>query len=322
SVFPLQARPSCHLFSPRPLPPPLSFHQPKKIPCCSIPRPSHCYCFCSLSLPAFMASIMDTCWLYLIKHFSDFQLACLGSFFLHESVFFLSGLPFIYLERAGWLSKYKIQIKINTVAAQEKCIIRLMLYHFGVNLPVMIFSYPVFRFMGMRSSFPLPSWKVVISQIAFYFVLEDFIFYWGHRILHTKWLYKHVHSIHHEYATPFGLTAEYAHPAEILFLGFATIIGPALTGPHLLTLWLWMVLRVLETVEAHCGYHFPWSPSNFLPLYGGADFHDYHHRLLYTKSGNYSSTFTYMDWIFGTDKGYRKLKALKDDQTEVGSKEI
>ena len=71
------------------------------------------------------------------------------------------------------------------------------------------------------------------------------------------------------YATPFGLTSEYAHPAEILFLGFATIVGPAVTGPHLITLWLWMVLRVLETVEAHCGYHFPWSPSNFFPLYGG-----------------------------------------------------
>lgn len=27
-----------------------------------------------------------------------------------------------------------------------------------------------------------------------------------------------------------------------------------------------------------------------------SDFHDYHHRLLYTKSGNYSSTFVYMDW--------------------------
>lgn len=71
------------------------------------------------------------------------------------------------------------------------------------------------------------------------------------------------------YATPFGLTSEYAHPAEILFLGFATILGPAITGPHLITLWLWMVLRVLETVEAHCGYHFPWSLSNYLPLYGG-----------------------------------------------------
>ncbi|XP_071737478.1 methylsterol monooxygenase 2-2 [Rutidosis leptorrhynchoides] len=261
-----------------------------------------------------MASVIESAWKYLVTNFSDFQLACLGSFLLHESVFFLSGLPFIFLERAGWLSKYKIQTKTNSTEAQDKCITRLLLYHFCVNLPVMIASYPVFRFMGMRSSLPLPSWKVMSTQILFYFVVEDFIFYWGHRILHTKWLYKHVHSVHHEYATPFGLTSEYAHPAEILFLGFATIFGPAITGPHLITLWLWMVVRVLETVEAHCGYHFPWSPSNFLPLYGGSEFHDYHHRLIYTKSGNYSSTFVYMDWLFGTDTGYRKLQALKSEE--------
>ncbi|KAI5437110.1 Methylsterol monooxygenase 2-2 [Lathyrus oleraceus] len=278
---------------------------------------SHSFIFThTFSNLALMASIFESCWQYLITNFSDFQLACLGSFFLHESVFFLSGLPFVWIERAGWLSKYKIQAKNNTPAAQDKCIVRLLIYHFGVNLPVMIFSYPVFKYMGMRSSLPLPSWNIILTQIIFYFILEDFIFYWGHRILHTKWLYKHVHSVHHEYATPFGLTSEYAHPAEILFLGFATIVGPAITGPHLITLWLWMVLRVLETVEAHCGYHFPWSLSNFIPLYGGADFHDYHHRLLYTKSGNYSSTFTYMDRIFGSDVGYRKLKALKNSGFE------
>eukprot|EP00246_Nothoceros_aenigmaticus_P004633 TRINITY_DN16245_c0_g1_i1.p1 TRINITY_DN16245_c0_g1~~TRINITY_DN16245_c0_g1_i1.p1 ORF type:complete len:246 (-),score=35.19 TRINITY_DN16245_c0_g1_i1:285-1022(-) len=208
------------------------------------------------------------------------------------------------------LQKYKIQPRMNTPAAQEKCIVRLLLYHFGVNLPVMVASYPVFKYMGFRSSLPLPSWHTICFQIVAYFILEDFIFYWGHRLLHTKWLYQHIHCVHHEYATPFGLTSEYAHPAEILFLGFATIFGPAITGPHLLTLWLWMSIRVLETVEAHCGYDFPWSLSRFLPIYGGADFHDYHHRLLYTKSGNYASTFTYMDWLFGTDKGYRKLKTL------------
>ncbi|KAL2893458.1 Methylsterol monooxygenase 2-2, partial [Bienertia sinuspersici] len=189
--------------------------------------------------------------------------------------------------------------KTNPLEAQERCIIRLLLYHFCVNLLVMHLSNPVFRAMGM---------KEVVPQIIFYFIHEDFVFYWGHRVLHTKWLYHHVHSVHHEflpflvtnvegyilicrYATPFGLTSEYAHPAEILFLGFATIVGPAITGPHFFTLWLWMVLRVLETVEAHCAYHFPWSPSNFFP----SDFHDYHHRLLYTKFGNYSSTFVYMD---------------------------
>nr|CAB3462858.1 unnamed protein product [Digitaria exilis] len=89
------------------------------------------------------------------------------------------------------------------------------------------------------------------------------------------------------YATPFGLTSKYAHPAEILFLGFATVAGPALTGPHLFTLWVWIALKVLETVEAQNGYHFPWSPSNFLPLYGG---------------------------LFGTDKDYRKAKAVGENE--------
>lgn len=45
----------------------------------------------------------------------------------------------------------------------------------------------------------LLSRKVISTQILFYFILEDFVFYWGHRVLHTKWLYKHVHSIHHEW---------------------------------------------------------------------------------------------------------------------------
>ncbi|XP_074267481.1 methylsterol monooxygenase 2-2-like isoform X2 [Silene latifolia] len=229
-----------------------------------------------------MASLLESSWQYMITNFSDFQLSCLGSFIVHESVFFLSGLPFVLLERLGFLTKYKIQAKTNTPAAQLKCIMRLLLYHFCINLPVILVSYPVFKLMGMRSSLPLPPW----------------------------------------YATPFGLTSEYAHPAEILFLGFATIVGPAITGPHVLTLWLWISLRVLETVEAHCGYHFPWSPSHFIPLYGGSDFHDYHHRLLYTKSGNYSSTFVHMDWMFGTDNGYRKLKAMKTTEAEAESKQM
>ncbi|KAE8653266.1 hypothetical protein Csa_023317 [Cucumis sativus] len=199
---------------------------------------------------------------YLITNFSDFQLACIGSFIIHESVFFLSGLPFILLERAGWLSKYKIQAKNNSPAAQGKCISRLLLYHFGVNLPVMLVSYPVFKRMGMRSTLPLPSWYLQVLCHKAYNLA------WTIPLSSLNLILFSVSLNVGKYATPFGLTSEYAHPAEILFLGFATIIGPALTGPHLFTLWLWMVVRVLETVEAHCGYDFPWSPSNFIPLYG------------------------------------------------------
>lgn len=47
---------------------------------------------------------------FLTTHFSEFQLASVATFLLHESVFFLSGIPFMVLERAGLLSKYKIQV--------------------------------------------------------------------------------------------------------------------------------------------------------------------------------------------------------------------
>ncbi|KAF8768998.1 hypothetical protein HU200_007039 [Digitaria exilis] len=59
---------------------------------------------------------------------------------------------------------------------------------------------------------PLPTLRAirplrqVQDPVLFYFVLEDFIFYWGHRALHTKWLYKHVHSVHHEL---FGTDKDY-----------------------------------------------------------------------------------------------------------------
>jgi 4-alpha-methyl-delta7-sterol-4alpha-methyl oxidase len=47
---------------------------------------------------------------YLTTNFSDFQLASLGSFIIHEGVFFLSGLPYLMMECWG-LQKYKIQVR-------------------------------------------------------------------------------------------------------------------------------------------------------------------------------------------------------------------
>lgn len=61
-----------------------------------------------------------------------------------------------------------------------------------------------------------------------------------------------------------------------------------LWADHLFTLWLWTALRVVQVIECHSGYNFPWSMNNWLPGWGGAEFHDYHHM---TFSGNYASTF-------------------------------
>eukprot|EP00186_Timspurckia_oligopyrenoides_P000025 CAMPEP_0182441876 /NCGR_PEP_ID=MMETSP1172-20130603/873_1 /TAXON_ID=708627 /ORGANISM="Timspurckia oligopyrenoides, Strain CCMP3278" /LENGTH=185 /DNA_ID=CAMNT_0024636463 /DNA_START=572 /DNA_END=1129 /DNA_ORIENTATION=- len=146
----------------------------------------------------------------------------------------------------------------------------------------------------------------MIVQILMCFLIEDFFFYWGHRALHTRFLYRLIHHVHHEHSAPFGLAAEYAHPLEVIFLGMATIIGPMLMNLHVVTTWIFLFFRCLQTIECHSGYNFPWSLNNWFPFYGGADFHDHHHKHF---SGNYASTFTWADYVHGTDTAYRKWKA-------------
>lgn len=38
------------------------------------------------------------------------------------------------------------------------------------------------------------AWTVAAS-----FVVEDFYFYWIHRLLHYGWFYKNIHKIHHDF---------------------------------------------------------------------------------------------------------------------------
>jgi plant 4alpha-monomethylsterol monooxygenase len=47
----------------------------------------------------------------LIANFTEFQLATVITFLLHETVFFLSGLPSLLFERFGLFAKYKIQVR-------------------------------------------------------------------------------------------------------------------------------------------------------------------------------------------------------------------
>lgn len=39
-----------------------------------------------------------------------------------------------------------------------------------------------------------------ISVCILSFIIEDFYFYWVHRLLHHPALYKHIHKVHHDYA--------------------------------------------------------------------------------------------------------------------------
>lgn len=74
------------------------------------------------------------------------------------------------------------------------------------------------------------------------------------------------------------MAAEYAHPMETMFLGLGTILGPLLFANHVVEIYIYLFFRLFQTIEAHVGYELPISPSKWLPLWSGAEFHDFHHE--------------------------------------------
>ncbi|KAB5588949.1 C-4 methylsterol oxidase [Ceratobasidium theobromae] len=206
----------------------------------------------------------------------------LMSFLLHEIVYFGRCIPWIIIDAMPYFRRWKLQPnKVPTAKDQWECT-KLVLYsHFTIELPQIWFFHPIAEACGMKTwQVPFPHWKAMTGQIALFFIFEDAFHYFAHQALHYGPLYKHIHKVHHKYSAPFGLAAEYAHPAEVFILGMGTIGGPLL-------------------------YYFPWSLNHIIPFWSGADHHDFHHMAFVN---NFSTSFRWLDYMFGTDDKYRAYK--------------
>ncbi|XP_031267009.1 methylsterol monooxygenase 1-1-like [Pistacia vera] len=268
----------------------------------------------------------ETLWFNYSAQKSDYFLYCHNILFLFV-IFSVVPLPMLVIELLGSSSfdKYKIQPKVRlSFPEMFGCYKDVMRMFFLVVGPLQLVSYPSIKLIGIRTGLPLPSGWEIFVQLAVYFMVEDYTNYWIHRFLHGKWGYEKIHRVHHEYSAPISYAAPYAHWAEVLILGIPSFLGPAVVPGHMITFWLWIALRQIEAIETHSGYDFPWTPTKYIPFYGGADYHDYHHYVGGQSQSNFASVFTYCDFIYGTDKGYRYqkkvLSKMKEELRGVGKK--
>jgi sterol desaturase/sphingolipid hydroxylase (fatty acid hydroxylase superfamily) len=150
----------------------------------------------------------------------------------------------------------------------------------------------------------LPDGFRTFFTYIFLMICEDFAFHIFHRIAHWKYLYPHFHKYHHNYTTTVSLAGEHFHPVDFVFGALIPVqLGAKLLGKHLhvTTYFMWVVVRTMESVDAHSGYEFPWSPFRLIPFAASASYHDYHHT---HQQGNFSSFFTFWDTIFGVNTWY------------------
>lgn len=242
---------------------------------------------------------------------------------VHEVVYFGRALPWLILDSMPSMRKYKIQdTRPATKQQYLECLKSVLLGHFLVEAVPIFGFHMVCGLFNISYRAPFPSYWTIFKHLAIFFFLEDTWHYWGHRALHSKMLYRKVHKQHHKYAAPFGLTAEYAHPIEVAFTGTGTVGSPLLiawlTGDmHLLTVSLWISLRLLQAVDSHSGYELPISFHHFFPLWAGADHHDDHHHYFV---GNYASSFRHWDYIMGTETPATTRR--RDGPVEKDTKEV
>lgn len=94
-------------------------------------------------------------------------------------------------------------------------------------------------------------WQPVILAFVVYVLIYDAHFYFTHRLLHTPWLYRNIHIIHHRSLNPTPWASYSFHPLETM-LNFSYIFPVAWLVP---TSWeLWIILLILTDV-ANVGGH-------------------------------------------------------------------
>jgi sterol desaturase/sphingolipid hydroxylase (fatty acid hydroxylase superfamily) len=189
----------------------------------------------------------------------------------------------IYHVEHPFFERYKINSfpwpwKQNPAEWRELLTKSLLLCAFNsiISLPLLVIGSMSSTNWEMQYSIKmedLPDTPKLMANILFCMLCEDFFFHLSHRFLHWRVIYPYIHKLHHTYQTTVGIAAEYSHPIEfILGAALPGSIGAMILGKHMhfCTFMVWVIIRVFETLDGHCGYEFSWSPYRLIPFSSSA----------------------------------------------------
>ena len=133
-------------------------------------------------------------------------------------------------------------------------------------------------------------------------VWQDFYFYCTHRWMHTRWMLRHVHGVHHRSRQPSPWAAYAMHPVEAMINGMVPLSTLLVAPIQEDVLVLFVLHQVLRNVHGHAAVES--LPRGFARHPVGALFtttthHHMHHE---TAQGNYGLWFTWWDRLFGPER--------------------
>ncbi|SDF91383.1 Sterol desaturase/sphingolipid hydroxylase, fatty acid hydroxylase superfamily [Pedobacter terrae] len=236
--------------------------------------------------------------------------------------FILAGIPFalFYLLMADKLAKFKIQQKLATKEDFVREVWHSMqsTLVFSIIAAALVFT-PLRQYTRIYTDInDFPIWYVGVMLILS-LIIHDTYFYWMHRLLHHKKLFKLAHLVHHKSTNPSPWTSYSFHILEAITEGLVLVAVVMLLPMHPLTILLFTVIGFIINVYGHLGYEI--MPKGFRSTWAFEILNSsVHHNLHHSKfKGNYGLYFRIWDRVMGTEhpdyvKEYDRLQAQRFNQ--------
>lgn len=162
-------------------------------------------------------------------------------------------------------------------------------------------------------------WTTFILEFVFLVFFADMLFYWQHRLFHTRRFYRWVHHTHHTSRTPTPWTALSFSPFEAI-PGGSIIIAAILVRPlSFEVIAVFSTFSFLANVQGHLGFEFlPESirRGKWAWFFNTTTNHDRHHA---TMSRNFGLYFTLWDRLCGT---YRSEFAIASETPRDNARNV
>jgi lathosterol oxidase len=185
---------------------------------------------------------------------------------------------------------------------------------FGLVPVIFIFNENVSQYTQLYKKIDERGWVYFISIFPLMLFIHDAYFYWMHRLMHHKKLFKNFHLVHHQSTNPSPWAAYAFHPLEAIIEASILIVFLFIMPVHRLHFFLFFFFMIVYNVYGHLGWEL--YPKDFHKTKIGrwintSVAHNQHHQ--YFK-GNYSLYFLFWDRWMGTlredyDRQYEKVQS-------------